>query len=84
MKFFKYNNNRCKIINNKLTAIYSFNHKAYHIQFYKNGERHNSKNAAYIDYNGYKEFWLNSKKYGYEYDFTKQSWRRFVKLQFFL
>ena len=54
------------------------------IRFFKNGKRHNSKNAAYINYNGYKEFYLNGQSYGYEYDFTKLSWRKFTKLQAFL
>ena len=54
------------------------------VYFYKNGKYHNSKNAAIINYIGYKEFSLNDEYYGDEYDFTKQSWRRFVKLKFFL
>jgi hypothetical protein len=44
----------------------------------------NNKNAAIIYCSSYKEFSLNDKKYGNENTFTKQSWRRFVKLQAFL
>ena len=69
------------IKNNKLTAIYMDNFGG---DFFKDGLRHNSKNAAYIRYDGYKQFYLNNKCYGDEDDFTKQSWRRFVKMQVFL
>ncbi len=34
--------------------------------------------------NGYKEFYLNGIRYGNESDFTKESWRRFVKMKTFL
>ena len=74
-----------KIICNKLTAIYYY--KTRYINFYKNGVLHNIKNASYIGYTGhigYKEFRLNGKYCGCEYDFTKKSWRRFVKLQAFI
>lgn len=62
----------------KLTAVYS--HYNY-VQFFKNGKLHNAKNAAYINRSKYKEFYLNEEYY--EYDFTKESWQRFVKLQCF-
>ena len=70
-----------KIKNNKITCIY---HDDKCLFFYKNGKRHNSKNAAYIRYDGYKKFCLNGKHYGSEGDFTKETWHRFVKLKAFL
>ena len=71
-----------KIIRDKkLTAIYSDDIA---VDFYKNGKFNNYKNAAYIDNNGYKSFYLNGNKYGDYYNFTKQSWRKFTKLQVFL
>ena len=69
-----------KIEDNNLTAIYF----DYNVWFFKDGKYHNNKNASYINYNGFKEFFLNSKYYGNEYNFTKKSWRKFVKLQVFL
>jgi hypothetical protein len=85
MKFYKDTINRHysywrRIYNRKLTAI----HSDESVRFIKNGRYSNSKNAAYIKYNGFKEFSLNGKLYGDENDFTKESWRRFVKLQSFL
>jgi hypothetical protein len=85
MKFYKDKNNSLyyldKIEVYNLTAIcldFIFN-----INFYKNGKIHNLKNAAHI--NGiYKDYYLNDLYYGSEFDFTKSSWRRFVKLQAFL
>jgi hypothetical protein len=69
-----------EIINKKITAIYY----SRNISFFKNGELHNTKNAAYIRYDEYKQFRLNGIYYSGENKFTKQSWRRFVKLQAFL
>jgi hypothetical protein len=70
-----------KIIDNKLTAIYVDKHT---LSFYKNGKLHNTKNFAYyIEYNGLKEFSLNDAVFGYSKDFTKESWRRFVRMQIF-
>jgi len=66
---------------NKLTAIY---HNYDYIAFFKNSKLHNDKNAAYIYGNKYKQFCLNDKDYGTNNDFTKESWRRFSKLQAFL
>ena len=66
---------------NKLTAIYS---TEIYVEFFKDGNSCNAKNASFIKYNGDKQFWLNNQRYGYKKDFTKQSWRRFVKLQAFL
>ena len=84
MKFYNGKNNRYYwdiIYDNKLTAIHF---DSYGIRFYKNGISHNSKNADYVNYRGYKDFSLNGKFYGYHTDFTKETWRRFVKMQVFL
>ncbi len=87
MKFYKENytdngNYFSKIKRNNLTFIY--NNTYYNSTVYfKNGVRHNAKNASYYG-NGYKEFYLNGKHYGGKNKFTKKSWRRFVKLQAFL
>ena len=84
MKFYNGKNNRYYwgiIYDNKLTAIHF---DSYGIRFYKNGLWHNNKNAAFIKYNGYKEFSLNGEIYDYENKFNKSSWRRFVKMQVFL
>jgi hypothetical protein len=68
-----------KVESNKLTAIcIDFVNI---IRFLKNGRRYNDRNSAYIEPNRFKIFYLNGKIYG---DFTKESWRRFVKLQVFL
>ncbi len=74
------NNNWFKIVDNKLTAIY-LNYWA--ARFYKNGERHNIKNAAYIRFDGFEIFCLNGKVYDIEKTLTKESWCKFVKLQVF-
>jgi hypothetical protein len=85
MKFYKekkyYKYYTFKIYDYKLTAIYC---DSAVVIFYKNGSEHNSKNASNIDFYGYKQFCLNGKFYGDKYNFTKQSWRKFVKLQAFL
>ena len=85
MKFYKYKNKNKYSLSfisfNKLTAIYSDD---YSFVFYKNGKFHNSKNAAYIENNGYKEFVLYDISFGCAFDFTKKSWRKFVRLQVFL
>ncbi len=85
MKFYRYNDTSYsffyKIIDNNLTAIYQNSNFESH--FYKNGNFHNNKNAAYISH-GYKEFYLYGKYYGNQNDFTKSSWRKFAKLQTFL
>jgi hypothetical protein len=64
-----------------LTAIFNDH---YNVIFYKNGEMHNNKNAAFIEINEYKEFILNGIYYGCEEHFNKKSWRKFVKLKAFL
>ena len=86
MKF--YNDNKIssyywfKIKDNKLDAVYYY---YYTIWFFKAGKRNNTRNAAYINDNrGLKQFYLNEIKYGNENSFTKQSWRKFVKLQAFI
>ena len=88
MKFYKdksnnYNFYWSRIKSCKLTSIYVNN---IGIDFFKNGIKHNTKNAAYIsDYKYiYKEFYLNDKFYGDQTKFTKYSWRKFVKLQVLL
>jgi hypothetical protein len=68
-----------------LTAIYF----DLYVIFFENGKKHNTKNAAYINHLGFKKFWLNGEKYGSDNDydqdyFTKESWRRFVKMKVFL
>jgi hypothetical protein len=65
----------------KLTTIYVENIGIY---FFKNGKIHNTKNAAYINSSGYRMFYLNNKLYVYDQEFTKESWRKFVKLHTFL
>jgi hypothetical protein len=79
MKFYK-SKDLSEMAKFHLTAIYD---NYYYVHFFKNGKRHNSKNAAFID-GIYKQFFLNGQSYGYECYFNKQSWRRFVKLQAFL
>jgi hypothetical protein len=63
----------------KLTAVYSL----HFVIFFKNGLRHNSKNAAYIA-GRIPDFWLNGIFYGSKKEFSKKSWRKFVKLQAFI
>ena len=93
MKFYndkKKNDLWSKIMTNKLSAIYTYNtiKKNTYVYFYKNGQDHNTKNAACIRYdnrfNRFKQFYLHGKHYGNQNDFTKSSWRKFVKLQVFL
>ena len=86
MKFYKEKNSYrfCLydyIVLNKLNSIYISTER---VIFFKNGDYHNSKNASYIYFDGYKNFHLNGIYYSNESRFTKQSWRRFVKLQVFL
>ncbi len=89
MKFYidkKNNDYWNKTKNNKLNIIYCFFISINHcfVEFYKNGSLYNHKNAAFVKADGYKSFCLNNKLYGTQNDFTKESWRRFVKLQAFL
>jgi hypothetical protein len=85
MKFYKFVNEAYyldRIKDYNLTAIYRSSSSS--IQFYKNGLLHNYKNAAYAFIGKYKQFYLNGICYGNLNKFTKQSWRRFVKLKAFL
>jgi hypothetical protein len=68
-----------KIRSNNLNAIF---HDYYEVIFYKNGKIHNSKNAAIYSKSRGKNFWLYDMNYSNE--FTKKSWRKFVKMQAFL
>lgn len=71
------------IFNNKITAILN-SKDSNAIYFFTNSKQHNYKNAAYTDKYGYKEFCLNGKACGSQKHFTKESWRRYVKLKAFL
>ena len=83
MKFYK--NNYYPLIEikrDRLTCIYIERHE---ISFLKNGKFHNTKNYSYINYiSRYEAFYLDGVYCGDENDFTKESWRRFVKLKAFL
>ena len=85
MKFYKDKINSIyywvKIRFNKLTSIHC---ECNAITFFKNGFYHNSKNYAISNVSKYKKFYLNGNFYGNQNKFTKQSWRKFVKLQAFL
>jgi hypothetical protein len=70
-----------KILDDKLTCILFDHYKV--VTFYKNGIEHNSKNAALVSCSIRKIFYLNGKYFGIDYDFTKKTWRKFVKLQIF-
>ena len=72
---------RNKIVKFKLNAIYC---GYYYTRFFENGIRGNSKNASYIDKYGNNHFCLNGIYYGNEKNFTKESWRRFIKMKVFL
>ncbi len=84
MKFYKdgfHENFYWRKINSlKLNSIYN---SSFIVWFCANGLFHNNKNASYIT-NTYKGFYLNNKLYGNQDDFTKKSWRKFVKLKAFL
>jgi hypothetical protein len=90
MKFYKndYEDYDGKIIDDKLSAVYNYcsYDYGYHyfITFYKDGKCHNNKNACYVDDEGVKLFFLNAKEFGNQDNFTKETWRRFIKLQAFL
>ncbi len=83
MKFYKIN--YISNLDDKITAIFNtLNINSLHcVRFIKNGKHHNPKNAAYISKYGSKQFCLNNMSYGCKNDFTKETWRRFVKLQVF-
>ena len=72
---------------NKLTAIINSKHKVNYVDcvyFLKNGKFHNSKNAAIIYNDDSLRFYLNGTFYGFNDDFVKESWRRFIKLKVFI
>lgn len=84
MKFYKYKgsiNFWLKIVDYKLSAIYA---NLYCIKFFNNGCYNNLKNAAVIYNDGNKCFYLKGRCYGYECNFTKKLWRKFIKLKVFL
>jgi hypothetical protein len=66
-----------------LNTINTMNYNTKCVYFFKNGKWSNNKNAAYID-GIYKQFRLNDNLYGNQKRFTKESWRRFIKMQVFL
>ena len=86
MKFYKDKNFWYwnKIKDNKLTAIHIDCCGCNCVRFLKNGFLCNYKNAACIQDSNYKSFFLNNNLYGNESEFTKSSWRKFVKLQAFI
>ena len=51
--------------------------------WYKNGELHREDGPAIEYATGDKEWWLNNKYYGYNNDFTNESWKRFIKTLIF-
>ena len=95
MKFYRtYNDSLCVFTDKyfKISYIYQSyylgvsNKKIHFVDFMKNGKLHNIKNAAYNS-NRARSFYLNGIRYGYENDFTKQSWRNYIrniKLKVFL
>jgi hypothetical protein len=85
MKFYKDKNTAYfinKIIDNKLLAVIDTKYKT--VVFYKNGKFHNNKNAAIIYNDDSLRFYLNGTFYGFNDDFFKESWRRFIKLKVFI
>ncbi len=83
MKFYKFTdyNQLLKLVNNKFPFIYHYT--KFYTAFYNN-DFHNIKNAAVIYNDGKKCFYLKGRCYGYECNFTKELWRKFIKLQAFL
>ena len=51
--------------------------------WYKNGKYHREDGPAIEYATGDKEWWLNNKYYGYNNDFTNESWKRFIKTLIF-
>ncbi len=84
MKFYRYPPaNKQKIIPfDQSNLIYQNDLKQ--ISFLRNNRYHNVKNAAFLTKSGCKEYYLDGKCYGNQEKLTKESWRRFVKLQLFL
>ena len=50
-------------------------------KWYLNGKRHRTDGPARELADGHKTWYLNNKCYGYNNDFTTESWIRFVELQ---
>jgi hypothetical protein len=71
-----------KIFYGKKTCVYQIKFEA--IAFYKNGILNNTKNAAIIYRNNLKSFYIDGVLFSANNKFTKQSWRKFVKLKAFL
>ena len=54
--------------------------------WYKNGKRHREDGPAFErsdEFNDFKMWCLNDKSYGYNNDFTNDSWSKFVKTLIF-
>ena len=47
--------------------------------WYKNGKLHRKDGPAIENAYGHKEWYLNGYYFGSNYDFTNESWKRFVK-----
>ena len=51
------------------------------IVYYLNCTFHRTDGPAIVYYNGNKYWYLNGKLYGYDDDYTNESWIRFVQLE---
>ena len=51
--------------------------------WYKNGQWHREDGPAYQGISAYKEWCLNGKCYGYNDQYTIESWKKFVKTLIF-
>ena len=76
---------KCYYVNNELhredgPAIESLNGNKI---WFRNGKCHRKDGPAVEFANGKKEWHLNNKCYGYNNDFTDESWKRFVKTLIF-
>ena len=77
--------NKFYLLNNKLhredgpAAEYVYGRK----EWYKNGLRHRKDGPAIEYANGLRCWYLNDKCYGYDNDFTNESWYKFVKTLIF-
>ena len=52
--------------------------------WYKNGKYHREDGPTIEFIDGRKEWWLNDKCYGYNNDFKKKSWKKFVSTLVFI
>ena len=52
-------------------------------EWYKNGKRHRQDGPAIEYAAGNKAWYLNDKFYGYDIEFTNESWQRFIKTLIF-